>query len=306
MYGSTSIIAKTTAKIFAQGTPHVQIVNVFENSGNATDYATVLTGLESQQINYDIIVPVIPVDDAKFPLLVSHAQTYMKSLVCGQIGVTRAQAIADFEVLTLGEEQYGICYKSSAYTVGELCGATAGAIAKCSPWIPPEWANVVGINPSGYSMDDVTALENNPTGNINTIIDVAGATILSSGKSLKPDNWLDIFRTKQYLSKAIKTELINTKLNFAQRNSKIPFTPAGLNIIQGVINTVCSRAQAAGALRETSSADGITLLGYSVNMPSWSSITMGDKASRVLSGISVTAFLSGAVSSITLELVVTL
>lgn len=305
-FGAGSVIAKATAKVFAQGVPHVRVMNVYKDEGTPEDYSTCLATLESQEVDYDIIVPTEQVDDANFGLLVTHATTYKKVLICAAVYVTKAQAIAKMVPLTKDETQYAIVTDSSANVVGELAGAAGGVISTCKPWIPPEWVNVAGINPAGYTPDDIDALETDASNNVNTIITVGTATVLSSGKSLKPGSWIDVMRTKQYLADSIRNELLNLKLRLANSNQKIPYSPAGLKMVQSTIEYSCRLAQKAGALREDYVENGAVVKGYTVAMPAWADISGSDKTARLLQNITVTAYLSGAVSKISMDLVITL
>jgi len=301
-FGAGSDIAKATAKVFAQGVPHVRVMNVFD--GLSEDYDTCLATLESQQVDYDIMVPIEAVTDVNFTKLVTHATTYKKILICPDVNVTASQANTDMNALTKDETQYAVAYDDATYTVGELAGAVGGVISTKKPWVPPEWATIVGINPSGYSPDDISTLEGN---RVNTVITVGNAVVLSSGMALKTGTWIDVFRTKQYLSDLIRNELINLKLRLANMNQKIPYTPMGLKMVQGTIERSCRLAQAAGALREDYvDSNGDLVRGYSVVMPNYDDISQSDKSARLLQGITVTAYLSGAVSKITLDLVITL
>ena len=142
---------------------------------------------------------------------------------------------------------------------------------------------------------------------MNTVITVGTSVVLSSGMSLASGTWLDIMRTKQYLSDSIKNDLISLKLRLAASNQKIPYTPAGLKQVEGTMERSCRLAQKAGALREDYVNDsGDVVKGYVVEVPAYDDISAADKTARLLDDITVTAYLSGAISTITLDLVVTL
>jgi len=192
-FGSTSPIAKATAKIFAQGVSHVKAVNVvYYDSGtgtNVVDYDTVLADLEANQVDYDIIVPTIGADDANISKLIDHAGTYKKLLVIPYIG-SASDAQTAFGALTANEFCFAIAHDDTNLEEGELAGAVAGVIGLDRPWIPCEWQEVQEINAAGYSPSEVDTLE---SASINTIITVAKTVI--SGAKVLTGSFVDIPRT---------------------------------------------------------------------------------------------------------------
>lgn len=303
-FGPDSPISKATAKVFAQGAQRVKAVNVMKDDGAGgaiADYATVLADLEDKKVDYDIMVVTIAAYDTNAQTVVDHAGTYHKVLVLPFIG-DKASAITAFTALTANEYVFAVAHDDSNLTPGELSGAVAGVISRLQPWIPPEWYNVQGVNAAGYKASEADELENN---NIATIVEVA-KPVISTAKSLD-GSWIDIPRTKTYLATEIRNALINLKLRLANMGQKIPYTPAGLQMIKATIERVCRVAQSLGALREDYvDADGNLVRGYEVQMPNYDDISDSDKSARILRNVRVTAYLSGAISKITLDLVITL
>ena len=287
-------ISKAAAKMFANGAANVHVMNTYD--GDSIEYALCLTELETQKYGYNIMVPVVDVEDANFVLCSAHAITYKKVIIAPKIG-TVSTVRAAMATLTLDEVQYGICYDTSAYTVAELAGATAAIIAQKSPWIPCEWGSVSGINPSGYSQDDLTNLEGTTTSlRVNTFIQEGSYTVLLSGRALKAGTWLDIPRTKQYLNDAIQDAWVTAKLQLANSNKKIPYTAAGLTTVESIIKKPLKRAQKLGALREDSfDSMGNKVSGFVISMPLIDDIPMAYKAARQLPDVTITAYLSGAI-----------
>lgn len=133
-----------------------------------------------------------------------------------------------------------------------------------------------------------------------------GLKFISTGKALG-GSWIDISRTKVYLATEIKNALISLKLRLANMNRKIPYSPAGLNMIKAAIERVLRVAQGLGALREDYvDSEGNLVKGFEVSMPNFEDISDADKSARILRNVTVTAYLSGAISKITLDLVITL
>lgn len=290
-------ISKAAAKMFANGARSVHVMNTYD--GSTEQYALCLTELQTQNYDYDIMVPTVDVEDANFVLCSTHAITYTKIIIAPMIG-TASVVRAAMATLTTDEVQYGICYDDTTYTEAELAGAAAAIIAQKSPWIPCEWGSVTGINAAGYSKDDLHTLEGTSTTlRVNTFIQVGTYTVLSSGRALKAGTWLDIPRTKQYLKDAIQDAWVTAKLQLANSNKKVPYTQAGLNLVETIIRKPLKRAQKAGALREDS-YDSMSekVPGFVISMPLIEDIPGAYKTARQLPDVSITAYLSGAIETI--------
>ena len=290
-------ISKAAAKMFANGARTVHVMNTYD--GDSKEYALCLTELETQNYDYDIMIPTVDVEDANFVLCSAHAITYTKIIIAPKIG-TASVVRAAMATLTTDEVQYGICYDDSTYTVAELSGAAAAIIAQKSPWIPCEWGSVSGINAAGYSKDDLNTLEGTSTTlRVNTFIQVGTYTVLSSGRALKAGTWLDIPRTKQYLEDAVQDAWVTAKLNLANSNQKIPYTQPGINLVESIITKPLKRAQKAGALREDSyDSMGNKVFGFVISVPLIEDIPAAYKTSRQLPDVTITAYLSGAIETI--------
>ena len=262
------------------------------------DAALRLTELETQNYDYDIMVPTVDVDDAHFVLCATHAMTYDKIIIAPKIG-TVSTVRASMGTFTNDEGQYAIAYDTDTYSVGELAGAAAAVIAQKKPWIPPDWASVSGINPAGYSKDDIVSLEGTgSTLRVNTFIQVGTYTVLSSARALKAGTWIDVPRTKQYLKDAVIDAWVSAKLQISNSGGKIPYTAAGLQQVKNIITTPLMRAQTAGALRETTYTESGESPGFIVDMPNIDDIPAAYKAARQLPDVTITAYLSGAVETI--------
>lgn len=301
-YGADSPISKATAKAFAQGVNKVKTVNVVD-SGPTVDYDTVLNALQTEEVDYDIIVTTQAADDANMDSkLVSHANTYKKLLVIPFLG-TQSAAVTAFGDLTANEFLYCVSHDDdSTYTSGELSGAVAGVIGLTKSWNPVSWKTVSGIEAATYTPSDIDTLVTN---NINTVISIANNEL--SGSLILTGSFVDVPRTKIYLYSEIKAALTNLKLRLANKGEKIPYSPAGIGMIKAKIEEVLRRAQRDGALRENYTDDnGDLVKGFTVSVPSYDSISDSDKSNRVLKNVVVIAYISGAIESVELDLVVTL
>ena len=290
-------ISKAAAKMFANGAGTVSVMNCYD--GDSKEYALCLTELETQKYAYDIMVPVVDVDDADFVLCAAHAIAYNKIIIAPKIG-TATVVRTSWGNLTRDEGQVGICYDTTTYSIGELSGAAAAIIAQKKPWIPATWGKVSGINASGYSRDDIITLEGaSDTLGGSTFIQVGTSIVLSSARGLAAGTWTDVARTKQYLRNGAEDEWVSDKLRIANSNQKIPYTTAGLTMVESILRKPLKRAQKEGALREDDySVDGVLMPGFIISMPLIGDISAADKTARQLPGIEITAYLSGAIETL--------
>ena len=290
-------ISKAAAKMFANGAGTVSVMNCYD--GDSKEYALCLTELETQKYAYDIMVPVVDVDDADFVLCAAHAIAYNKIIIAPKIG-TATVVRTSWGNLTRDEGQVGICYDTTTYSIGELSGAAAAIIAQKKPWIPATWGKVSGINASGYSRDDIITLEGaSDTLGGSTFIQVGTSIVLSSARGLAAGTWTDVARTKQYLRNGAEDEWVSAKLRIANSNQKIPYTAAGLIQVKNILSTPLTKAQRDGALRETSyTADGTKLPGFIISVPNIEDIPAAYKTARQLPEIEITAYLSGAIETL--------
>jgi len=151
------------------------------------------------------------------------------------------------------------------------------------------WGNqvVTYVNVSGYSTSEEVQLLDK---NINYITEDRGFIMTQFGKTTSGSN-ADITRTKDYLVDRIEAALTSALAN----NKKIAYTTSGMSIIKTALDEI--------------GVQGVNqdmLDSFVVTTPKISEISTNDKANRVLTGVSFTAVLSGAVDTIDLNLVVKL
>ena len=79
-------------------------------------------------------------------------------------------------------------------------------------------------------------------------------------------------------------------------NPKVPFTSAGITLIQNQMIASLKKGQKQGGIADTEyDEDGNEILGFTTSVPTAASVSDADKAARTLKGCKFTARLAGAI-----------
>ena len=169
----------------------------------------------------------------------------------------------------------------------DVAGAALGVLMTLKPWITPMWKPInVGVN-EYFTPDGVAQLEG---GKVNAIIELSGNR-LSNGLTTGGDpKFIDITRTKYLTIARIREELASLRL----RVEKIPFTEAGLTLVEQTIVRVMNELVRIGALAE-----------HTVVVPTLDEISDSDKANRILRNVYVSGRLAGDIHTFELNLTLT-
>lgn len=160
-----------------------------------------------------------------------------------------------------------------------------GYDAGSETWHLKELATIV---PSALSTTQKADLESK---SINTFLRYASSNVTIGGYMLSGE-WIDVIRFRDWL----KAEMQMNVFNALKVNTKVPFTDAGIGLIEGKMEETLSKGQALGgiALSEFDD-DGNETQGFTVTVPKSSSLTEAERASRKLTGCKWTARLAGAI-----------
>ena len=170
--------------------------------------------------------------------------------------------------------------------------AALAQMAKCfgyepgtETWNLKENATIV---PSKLSTAQKQSLEEK---NINRFIRYAGANCFIGGNMLSGE-WIDVIRFRDWL----KNELQIRVFNALKVNRKVPFTDAGIGLIEGIMNAVLKEGQDIGGIAPTEYDDDYTpIYGYTVTVPRVSDLTESERKARKLTGCKWSARLAGAI-----------
>jgi hypothetical protein len=123
--------------------------------------------------------------------------------------------------------------------------------------------------------------------NVNYMIGIAGVNVTQNGK-VAGGEYIDIIRFIDFIQARMQEKIFATLANA----TKIPYTDAGIAIIEADVRTVLERGVIQG---------GIVPGSIVVNVPRAADISTNDKAERILTGITFSAQLSGAVQAVVIN-----
>lgn len=176
----------------------------------------------------------------------------------------------------------------------------------------PECANMTrcfAINPggetwankklAGVSTDPLTETEYKAITfkNGNTFETVRNVAITQNGK-VTAGEWIDVIRFRDWLQEEISTNIFNLMIN----RDKIPYTDAGIAIIENQIRTALDLGQERGGIAPTEYDElSNENQGYTISVPLAANIPANTKANRILEDISFTARLAGAIHAVEIK-----
>lgn len=119
----------------------------------------------------------------------------------------------------------------------------------------------------------------------NYVQQIAGTTIFTSATTMSNGEYIDVVRGTDWLDARISLDIYSLLL----ANPKIPFTNAGIGLIEATLRKSLDTAVKQGVLV----IDTIT-----VTMPDANDIPANDKSNRCLTGITFTGQLAGAINKV--------
>lgn len=169
----------------------------------------------------------------------------------------------------------------------------AGIMARCFAIEPggENWANKVL---SGLTADTLTETEYLAVSgkNGNTFETFSNKSITQNGK-VAGDEWIDVIRFRDWLQEEITINVFNLLIN----SDKVPYTDAGIALIENQIRQALLLGQRRGGIAPTEyDEDNNENLGFSIEMPLAANIPANTKAQRLLEDVKFTARLAGAIN----------
>lgn len=158
------------------------------------------------------------------------------------------------------------------------------------------WAfkTMAGVNPSNLTTQEEKTIEDNG-GNFYT--SVANKNITRPGKVMAGE-WIDTIRFRDWLQNDMQKRIYNLFIV----NPKIPYTDAGIGLVENQMIASLKSGQAVGGVAETEyDENGEEVKGFTVKVPKASSLTEAQRASRVLTGCKFTARLAGAIHVVDIQ-----
>lgn len=220
----------------------------------------------------------------------AEAETKLFLACTNEAGADNAEVTADIgSKLQAGKYfRTAVCYHADADTDF----LDAAEMARCFAIEPggETWANkrLAGVTVDNLTETQYKALTKK---NYNTFEKFRNVAITQNGV-VAAGEWIDVIRFRDWLVEQIRVEEFNMLVN----RDKLPYTDAGIAIVENVLNAVLKKGQDRGGIAPTEyDEDGNKNLGYTISVPRASSISANKKASRVLSDVTFTARLAGAI-----------
>lgn len=171
-------------------------------------------------------------------------------------------------------------------------------MAKCFGYDPgtETWhlKELTGAVPSTLDAKDKQKLTSRK---INTFLRYAGCNVTIGGFTLAGE-WIDVIRFRDWL----KAEMQASVFGALRANRKVPFTDAGIGLIEGKMEETLARGQAVGGIAPSEyDSDGNETPGYQVFVPRATDLTELERKTRKLTGCRYTARLSGAIHAVEIQ-----
>lgn len=170
-------------------------------------------------------------------------------------------------------------------------------MAKCFGYDPgtETWhlKELASIVPSALSTARKKEMEEK---HINTFLRYAGCNVTVGGYTLAGE-WIDVIRFRDWLKAEIQINVFNA----LKTNRKVPYTDAGIGLIEGKMEETLLKGQTIGGIAENEYDEENLVPGFTVTVPRATSLTEAERKSRKLPGCRFTARLAGAIHATEIE-----
>lgn len=127
--------------------------------------------------------------------------------------------------------------------------------------------------------------------NLNYYLKVGNRNVTMLGKTMSGE-WADLIRFRDWLKNDMQTRVVNLFI----MNPKVPYTDAGIALVQNQMIASLQRGQQMGGIANDEFDEyGNKIPGYATSVPLASSMTAAERASRRLTKCRFSARLSGAI-----------
>lgn len=176
-------------------------------------------------------------------------------------------------------------HPNNAYThIALMCNAMRN-VAGSETWA---YKSLAGIEPENFTTTEIEAIK---TAGLNCYVKCAGKSITLDGKTVTGE-WIDVIRFRDWLLNDMQKRIYNALIV----NKKVPYTSAGITLIENQMLASLKQGQANGGIAETEyDEDGNAIPGFTTSVPKATSVSEADKAARILKNCKFTARLAGAV-----------
>ena len=158
------------------------------------------------------------------------------------------------------------------------------------------WAlkSLASVKTDGWTETEYTTIKNK---NGNTYEKVRNISVTQNGKVVAGE-WIDIIRFRDWLVEEIQTNVFTLLKN----NDKVPYTDAGIAMVENVVRKALEDGQDRGGIAPTEyDENNNENPGFVLTVPLASEITATQKATRDLKDIKFTARMAGAIHTVEIK-----
>ena len=158
------------------------------------------------------------------------------------------------------------------------------------------WAlkSLSSVKTDGWTETEYTTIKNK---NGNTYEKVRNISVTQNGKVVAGE-WIDIIRFRDWLVEEIQTNVFTLLKN----NDKVPYTDAGIAMVENVVRKALEDGQDRGGIAPTEyDENNNENPGFVLTVPLASEITPTQKATRDLKDIKFTARMAGAIHTVEIK-----
>ena len=158
------------------------------------------------------------------------------------------------------------------------------------------WAlkSLASVKTDGWTETEYTTIKNK---NGNTYEKVRNISVTQNGKVVAGE-WIDIIRFRDWLVEEIQTNVFTLLKN----NDKVPYTDAGIAMVENVVRKALEDGQDRGGIAPTEyDENNNENPGFVLTVPLSSEITPTQKATRDLKDIKFTARMAGAIHTVEIK-----
>lgn len=180
--------------------------------------------------------------------------------------------------------------------------ADAAFIGKILPFTPGSYTAAFKTL-AGITADDLTQAQitNATDKNASVYYELGGRNITFEGKVGSGD-FIDTIILIDWIESRMKENVFAT----IAKAKKVPFTNAGITLIENEVKGVLQQAQNNGGLSPTEfNNDDVQIGGYFTSVPALADVSAADKSNRTLRDVKFTAFIAGAIHKNIIEGLIT-
>lgn len=295
-FTSDSVVYLAASQAFSQ-TPHYKQVKVgkMELDGTIADSMAKIVAADDDW--YGICYPERT--QAKILEMAAWTESHTKlfGTSVSEADAVNAEAISDTGY-KLQEKNY---YRTFIFyhKAADKEFPEAALMSRCFTVYPggETWANkkLSGITYDGLTETEYVAVTKK---GYNTFERFADSVSITQNGKVTAGEWIDVIRFRDWLTETIKTEEFTMLIN----REKLPYTDAGIAMVESVLNKVLQLGQTRGGIAPTEyDEDGNKIVGYKISVPLASSISANVKAKRVLQDVSFVARLAGAIHAVEIK-----